>query len=200
MNIPFIPRSLHNGVFGKHPTLWAGFGAVDGDAANWLQQRVGSLYAQIDRTNNLLNGWWVKQKAFATGLDDDWGPVNGVLVLSETVAYNQFTDGGGASGTYTMKQAIPAGAVALRTRISNIVGFTGNVSATIIVGDGSDTDRYMTGTPSVFTTAAQGVDAGVVSGTAWHTAAINPVITVTASSDFTLVTAGRVTVKIFAIY
>lgn len=197
MNFPFVPRSLHNGVFGRHPATWVGLGALTGASANWLQQRVGSLYGQIDRTNNLFNGWWVKQKAFATGLDDDWGPVGGVLVLSETVAYSQFTDGGGTSGTYVMKQTIPAGAIALRSRIGNIVGFTGNTSAVITIGDGSDVDRYNTGTPSVFTTAAQGVDAGAVSGTAWHTAAIQPVITITSGTDFTLVTAGRVTVKIF---
>ena len=198
MNFPFIPRSLHNGVFGKHPTAWVGFGAIDGTAANWLQQRVGSLYGQIDRTNNLFNGWWVKQKA--TGLNSDWGPVNGVLVLSETIPYTAFTDGGGTSGTYTMKQAIPAGAIALRTRIGPILGFTGNVSAVITIGDGSDVDRYNTVTPSVFTTASQGVDAGAVSGTAWHTAAINPVVTVTTNSDFTLVNAGSVVIKIFAQY
>jgi hypothetical protein len=62
---------------------------------------------------------------------------------------------------------------------------------------GGDTDRYMTGTPSVFTTAAQGVDLGVPSGTAWHTAAAVPTALITSAADFTNVVAGALTLKLF---
>jgi len=70
------------------------------------------------------------------------------------------------------------------------------VSATIQVGDGTDVDRYTTGTPSVFTTAVA-IDLGVLSGTAIHIAAVTPKITITASADFTAVTAGTLTIKLF---
>ncbi len=115
--------------------------------------------------------------------------------IEERVTRSQFTDGGAAAGTYTMKVQIPVGAEVVKTIITNVTGFIGDTSAVLIVGDGSDTDRYNTGTPSVFTTAAM-VAAGAPSGTLVHTAAIAPVLTVTSASDFTSVTAGAFTIRI----
>jgi hypothetical protein len=120
-----------------------------------------------------------------------------IVKYQQTVLFSQFTDGGGASGTLSLSTTIPAGAVVLRTLYTAITGFTGDTSAVAKLGDGTTADRYMTGTPSVFTTAAQGVDAGAVSGTAWHTAAKTPVLTVTSAADFTAVAAGAMTVTIF---
>jgi hypothetical protein len=120
-----------------------------------------------------------------------------LTVYQETVLFSQFTDGGGAAGTYSLAHTIPAGAYFLKTLYTGITGFTGDLSAAGILGDGTDTDRYMTGTPSVFTTAAQGVDVGAPSGTAWHTAAKTPVLTVTSGSDWGFVVAGAVTVTLY---
>jgi hypothetical protein len=113
---------------------------------------------------------------------------SGQLVrVQQTCAVTAFTDGGSTSGTLVLANTIPAGAVYARTLFSNLVGFAGDVSATATLGDGSDVDRYNTGTPNFFTTAAQGVDAGVPSGTLFHNAAIATVtLTVTTNSDFTL--------------
>jgi hypothetical protein len=83
-----------------------------------------------------------------------------------------------------------------------VTGFAGDTTATIIVGDGSDTDRYMTGTPSVFATAAVGVESGVPSGSKLITTANRPTVTVTTSTDFGLAVtngSGRVTVSIYYI-
>lgn len=115
--------------------------------------------------------------------------------IEERVTRSQFTDGGSTAGTYTMKVQIPVGAEVVKTLITNVTGFIGDTSAVVIVGDGSDTDRYNTGTPSVFATAAM-VAAGAPSGTLVHTAAIKPVLTVTSASDFTAVTAGAMTIRI----
>jgi len=120
-----------------------------------------------------------------------------LVAYQETITFSQFTDGGGASGTLNLSTSIPAGARYAFTLITSITGFTGDTSAVMIVGDGTDTDRYMTGTPSVFTTAAAGVDMGVASGTAWHTAAKTPVVTVTSATDWGLVTAGAATLTLF---
>lgn len=120
-----------------------------------------------------------------------------LVSYQETVSYSQFTDGGGASGTYTLNTTIPDGAVFERCLVTNITGFTGDTSATLVVGDGTDTDRYNTGTPSVFTTDAGGVSMGAPSGTVWHTADVNPVLTVTSATDFTLVTAGSLVITLF---
>lgn len=115
--------------------------------------------------------------------------------VEERVTRSQFTDGGSTAGTYTMKVQIPVGAEVVKTLITNVTGFIGDTSAVVIVGDGSDTDRYNTGTPSVFATAAM-VAMGAPSGTLVHTAAIKPVLTVTSASDFTAVTAGAMTIRI----
>lgn len=121
-----------------------------------------------------------------------------IVTYQETVTRSQFTDGGAAAGTYDLGITIPAGAVFLRTLVTDITGFIGDTSATLIVGvTGGDTDRYNTGTPSVFTTAAAGVDMGAPSGTAWHTAAAVPTLLVTSASDFTNVSAGQLTVTLF---
>lgn len=128
--------------------------------------------------------------------DDDWVCIAGVI--SQRVTFSEFTDGGGASGTKDLNATIPAGAWFERSLVSRITGFTGDTSATIIIGvTGGDTDRYMTGTPSVFTTAAQGVDLGAPSGTVWHTAAAVPTILIASGSDWGLVVAGALTAKLF---
>lgn len=120
---------------------------------------------------------------------------NPVGYIEEYVTRAQFTDGGSTSGTYVLKTAIPVGAHVLGTTYTQITGFTGDTSAVMTVGDGSDVDRYNTGTPSVFTTASA-VSAGAPSGTLGHAAAVYPTLTVTSGADFTNVTAGAVNVKI----
>ena len=119
------------------------------------------------------------------------------VTYQQSIAYTDFVDGGGTSGTLALSCTIPAGAVFVQSLITDIIGFTGDTSATIIIGDtGGDTDRYSTGTPSVFTTAAAGVDLGVPSGTKWHTAAVVPDVLITSGSDWGLVTAGSAVITL----
>ncbi len=125
------------------------------------------------------------------------GGVGGLKVYRQVCPYTAFTDGGGAVGTLALGTSIPAGAVFERALFSGLTGFTGNVSASATLGDGTDVDRYNTGTPDFFTTAAAGVDAGVPSGTLFHSAAKTPTLTITVNSDWGLVVAGSVVVTIF---
>jgi hypothetical protein len=121
-------------------------------------------------------------------------------VLSETVAVAAFTDGGSTSGTYQMAGSLPAGAIVLGSKVGPVVGFAGDTTAALIIGDGSDTDRYNTSTVNVFATQAVGVDCGVPSGLKLLTAANRPTLTITSSADFTSVVsngAGVVTVSIY---
>lgn len=111
-------------------------------------------------------------------------------VVEETLTAASLVDGTAAVGTKTLAATIPAGAVFLRSTVTALVGFAGDVSATITLGDGTDADRYNTGTPDIFTTAAAGVDLGAPSGTAFHSAAKAIVATVTSASDITPVLAG----------
>lgn len=120
-----------------------------------------------------------------------------LVTYTQSITRAEFTDGGSTAGTLDLSVTIPAGAVFLQSLITDIVGFTGDTSATIIIGvTGGDTDRYSTGTPSVFTTAAAGVDLGVPSGTKWHTAAAVPTVLVTSNADFTNVTAGSAVITL----
>lgn len=120
-----------------------------------------------------------------------------LVSYQETITRASFTDGGSTAGTYNLKTSIPAGAVFERSLVSGVTGFIGDTSAVLTIGDGTNVDRYNTGTPSVFTTAAAGVDAGIPSGTLFHSATKTPRLTVTSDSDFTAVSAGALTVTLF---
>lgn len=116
--------------------------------------------------------------------------------VQQTVLFSEFTDGGSTSGTFVLNDVIPVGALVTQSLIDDITGFTGDTSAVVTIGDGSDVDRYNTGTPDVFPTATA-VAAGAVSGTALHTTVANVTLTVTSATDFSAVNAGQVTVTIF---
>jgi hypothetical protein len=182
--------SNHDPILGEGPVIFWDTVAPRGNAAPWSFAPVGSIYIQKGASNYPQ----LYVKASDNRRDDDWLS-QGFQVLSERVTREQFTDGGGASGTYTMTKTIPAGAWVLRSKLLNVVGFTGNTSAVVTIGDGSDVDRYNTGTPSVFSNAVA-IDLGAPSGTQIHTSPVAPVITVTGGSDFTNITAGAMTVEI----
>lgn len=118
--------------------------------------------------------------------------------FTQTVTYDQFTDGGGASGTFTLTEgSIPVGATVLFSAVSAITGFTGDTSAVMTIGDGTDVDRYNTSTVNVFATAANGISAGAPSGVAYHAAAKSVVLTITSATDWGAVSAGSVTVSLY---
>ena len=125
-------------------------------------------------------------------------------VISQTVGYSVFTNGT-TVGTYAMTGTVPAGATFHRSAVTAIgQGFSGTpiVSANLTIGDGTDADRYCgTAGIDVFTTAAGGGDAGTPSGVQYHTAAKQPVLTITPGTAVAAVwgsvTAGTVTVKLY---
>lgn len=187
-------RFLQSGIDGPVPSVWYGPLALDGDAYPWLQAPLGSIYYYISGTNQKMY-----QKMENAGRDSDWALVGGMGVIVERVLYSDFTDGGAAVGAYTSAQSIPAGAYVLRTVLTDVTGFTGNSSCVLTVGDGATADRYNTSTINIYTTVAA-LDGGAVSGTAVHTAAKSPVLTATSASDWTAVTAGALTLKIFYLF
>lgn len=184
-----LPQVFQSGIDGAGPGQWYGPDVPDGDRGPWVDAPVGSLYCRRTATSTR----WYEKKT-ANGRDDDWALTWGEI--RQRVLFSEFTDGGSTSGTKALAEQIPAGAWVLRTILRNVTGFTGNVSATITVGDGTDVDRYNTGTPSVFSTVTA-LDVGAVSGTAIHTAAATVTLTVTSNSDFTAVTAGALTISIY---
>lgn len=182
-----------NGTSGAYPAQFWGVDLPDGDRAAWTEAPVGSIYAyKPDETTNVR----LFEKRSANDRDDDWGALGGMHVIQQRIELADFTDGGSTSGTLVLDEQIPVGAFVLRALLVDVTGFAGDTSATITVGDGTDADRYNTGTPSVFTTAAA-IDLGAPSGTQIHTAAKSVTLTVTSNSDFGAVTAGAATVRIY---
>jgi hypothetical protein len=116
--------------------------------------------------------------------------------ITQTVDYDDFTDGGAAVGTLVMTGTVPVGAILIGSKVLVTDGFAGDTSATLTIGDGSDVDRYMTGTPSVFATAATGIQTGVPSGNKLIATANTPTLTVTSGSDWGSVSAGTLAVTI----
>lgn len=190
MHIKNEPRTYESGVDGPAPAIWYGESAPNGDSKPFSTVPVGSIYVQTGDNPQV----WHKSAESTTPHDSDWSV--GMAVLSQRVSYTDFTDGGAAVGTLDLDRSIPAGAYVLRTVIHNVTGFAGNVSAALTVGDGTTVDRYNTSTLDVFSTVAA-IDGGAVSGTALHTAAKTPKLTITVNSDWGLVSAGALTVKIF---
>lgn len=191
MRSGYIPKIPAPRGFRRDPWFWGGVSAPDGDAGPWISAPVGSVYTQYDEAGGIA-GLWAKYEDNKTNYD--WGGV-GMFALQQTVAFSDFTDGGAAVGTLTMNGDLPAGAFFYRSLVHNLTGFTGNVACTLTIGDGTDVDRYNTGTPSIFTTAVM-VDMGAPSGTAAHVAAVSPVLTATSNSDWGAVTAGAMTVRL----
>jgi len=186
----------YNDMTGTAPTI-AIAEQTAGVAATHRNAATGALL--IDTTNGALY-----MNVSTTAQAPDWNLVlgNGAAVvnsINQTVAYDDFTDGGAAVGTLQLDDSIPAGAVYLYSKVLVPAGFAGDTSAVLIIGDGSDTDRYNTGTPSVFATAATGVEMGSPSGAQFHPTAVQPTLTVTTASDFTSVSAGQLVVTMYYI-
>lgn len=114
--------------------------------------------------------------------------------ISQVVLHSEFTDGGGASGTLDLDEQIPFGALVLSARIRVLEASTGT-NPTLTIGDGSDADRYNTGTPDV--SSAGEVDPGVVSGQATHGSDTTVTLTLAEDTDFGSIDAGRILVEVF---
>lgn len=135
-------------------------------------------------------------KTMDNNLASDYRCIQGVI--SQRVSIADFTDGGAAVGTLNLDNAIPIGAIVDPISVMDVTGFAGDTSAVLLVGETDDTDRYMTGTPSVFATATA-INAGVPSGIRHHVAAETVLLTLTSAVDITAVItngAGRLTVSV----
>lgn len=161
---------------------------------------VGSLYVynRAQGVNYATSELW--QKSGNANLASDWTCIRGVLTARISVA--DFTDGGSTSGTLALTNTMPAGYFLLSSSVKEVVGFAGDTTAALTIGDGTDVDRYNTSTFNVFATAA--IPASVTtqnapSGNRGSTAGDTVTITITSSTDFTLVktnAAGRATISI----
>jgi hypothetical protein len=183
---------------GYQVELLTGDFAVDGTTTvrlvNFADAVVGSEYWCAVNDNHVQK----YIKVSDNNRTDDWVLTEGII--HQRLSYTDFTDGGSTAGTKSLNGTIPVGAYLEKAQVRNLTGFTGDTTATIIISGGvdvvTDTDGYMTGTPSVFTTATA-LTIGVPSGVRTVTTAGAPLVTVTSGSDFTLVVAGAMTITCF---
>ncbi len=62
--------------------------------------------------------------------------------FTETITFDQFTDGGATAGTYVIQTgSFPVGSRVIGVVLREIVGFASDTTAVITVGDGTDADR-----------------------------------------------------------
>lgn len=149
---------------------------IPSSASFFTSQGVGSQYFR-----NVTGGFEVWTKFKNDGNATDW---LGRGAIAQTFGVADMTDGGSTVGTIVLDGSIPDKSFVVRSHVVNVTGFAGDSSATIQIGDGSDADRYSTGTPSVFSSVDM-VAIGVPSGTEEHTAAVATVtVTITSGSDF----------------
>lgn len=191
MRIPNIDRFPLDPIFHAQQgyLFW---GTDDPDTtATFTMKTVGSVYIRQVAVGHVQR--FVKVKNDLAGNDWvlEWG------CLSYTVLKSDFTDGGSTSGTYNLPSQLPAGAKVKTITVRHVVAFSGDTSATLIVGvTGTDTDQFNTGTPSVFT-SANFIDMGPPSGDAELEAATTVTLLITSATDFTNVVAtGKLTINI----
>jgi len=128
-----------------------------------------------------------------------WQPAGGPRVdslISQTLAYGDFTDNGDATGYIDFDSDLPEGAIVLGFKADVTTGFTGDTSAVIKVGKAGDTDAFSAETnKSVF--AVDIVRSAADQANAACDANVTPRVTVTTNADFTSVSAGAMTVTIY---
>jgi hypothetical protein len=137
-------------------------------------------------------------------LDLERSPVGvGIRKIGQWVTYDQFTDGGGAAGTLALTKKIPAGSFVFGSKAKVTEGFTGDTTAVMDIGDGSDADLFSQTTHNVLAVAdnlVEGADeaaAGAGRGIVALASETTVTLTVTGASDFGLITAGKMYVEVF---
>ena len=119
--------------------------------------------------------------------------------VSQSIAYGDFTDGGGVDGYKDLATQIPAGAIPMGFGAVVATGFSGDTTAVVEVGVSGDTDRFSSVTDQSVLSAAT-VGAVVPSDACTGMNAAQTVrVTVTGGGNFTSISAGEMTVTVYYI-
>jgi len=115
----------------------------------------------------------------------------GINKVSQWISYADFTDGGSTAGSLSMTQTLPVGAFVLGSKVKITEAFTGTVS--LAIGNSTDADQYANAAVAIGTAATVGVR--TQDQLEFIASATTIVLAATHSSDWGLVTAGRMLVK-----
>tara|TARA_R100001082_G_C4336838_1_gene148210 strand:- start:55 stop:498 length:444 start_codon:yes stop_codon:yes gene_type:complete len=121
-----------------------------------------------------------------------------VKLLEINATFSDFTDGGGAVGTFATGSTMPVGSVVLYSFIDVTGAFSGDTSCALQIGDGSDADRFNASSdPSIL--AAGNIDGGVPQGVQFCSAATSITLTATGGSDWGAVSTDGA-MKVYLVY
>ncbi len=121
-----------------------------------------------------------------------------IKLLDIGANYADFTDGGGAVGTYATGISLPVGSVVLYSFVDVTAAYSGDTSCALQIGDGSDADRFnKSSDPSVF--AAGNIDGGVPQGVQFCDAATSITLTATSGSDWGSVSSSG-SMRVYLVY
>lgn len=122
----------------------------------------------------------------------------GLAVISQAVAFGDFTDNEDATAYIDLTTKLPAGAIVLGWECVVATGFTGSATCTVQVGVAGALDKFSVVTDlSIF--AAGTVGATVKAGNVYCAAETTVRVTATEDSDWGDITAGAMTVNVWYI-
>ncbi|MGR3219622.1 MAG: capsid cement protein [Candidatus Anammoxibacter sp.] len=170
-----------------------------GSGSGFLSKKVSGYFAGLaleaitsgsTSTINVLNG-----AAVGVGLGDQSLPR--VNVISESVAFGDFTDGGSTTGLIDLTPKLPAQAIPLGFKADVTTGFSGDTTAVIQVGISGDVDRFSIKTDqSVLATGKVG-SLPATDGADGMDAEQTVRVTVTGGADFTSIDAGVMIIYVY---
>ncbi len=171
-----------------------------GTGTGFLSKKVSGYFAGLALeivptgttvTINVLSG-----VAIGVGLGDQTLPR--VNVISESMAFGDFTDNTDTTGFYDfVSSTLPAGAIPLGFKAIVSTGFTGDTTAVIQVGIAGDLDRFSLNTDQSVLAAASVGSLPATDGADGLDAASTPRVTVTGGADFTSISAGVMVVYVY---
>lgn len=138
-------------------------------------------------------------------LDLERSPVGvGIRKIGQWVTYDQFTDDqSNAIGTLQLAKKIPAGSFVFGSKVTVTEAFTGDSSAVLDIGDGSDDDLFSLTTHNIFTAASNLVEGASAGTSTDNYSGIVPIaseatvkLTITGGSDFSDISAGKMYVEV----
>jgi len=135
-------------------------------------------------------------------LDLERSPVGvGIRKVGQWVEFGDFTDGGGADGTLNLNKQIPAGSFVFGSKVTVTEGFSGDTTAVLNVGNSGDDDAYSLTTHDILSVAANLLEAADSQaagdgGFSLVTSDTTVLLTISGSSDYGLITAGKMFVEV----